>query len=400
MKTIPNEGILAPAGFHAGSVACGIKSAAGALDVTVIVSETCASAAATFTTNRFAAASVHWNRTLLPTDDLRAVAVNAGNANAFTGQQGHDDVRATTELVARLLRCRPSQVCVASTGIIGHPLPMDKLTRGITDACDGLSLGASAADCAARAIMTTDTHAKLAAVESEAAGRKFRIGGIAKGSGMIAPNMATMLAFITTDAAVAPDVLHRCLRGIVDVTFNCITVDGDSSTNDTVLVMAGGASGTVIESEGASLDAFRQALHAVLADLCHQIVADGEGATHVVRVRVLDAADVADAERAARAVAESQLFKCAIAGGDPNWGRIVCALGYSGADVRAETTTVSIGDVCVVRDGVPTGQDASAPMQLPEFDVTISLGRGEGDASVLTCDLTHEYVSINADYHT
>jgi glutamate N-acetyltransferase / amino-acid N-acetyltransferase len=199
---------------------------------------------------------------------------------------------------------------------------------------------------------------------------------------------------------VAPDVLHRCLRGIVDVTFNCITVDGDSSTNDTVLVMAGGASGTVIESEGASLDAFRQALHAVLADLCHQIVADGEGATHVVRVRVLDAADVADAERAARAVAESQLFKCAIAGGDPNWGRIVCALGYSGADVRAETTTVSIGDVCVVRDGVPTGQDASAPMQLPEFDVTISLGRGEGDASVLTCDLTHKYVSINADYHT
>jgi len=400
MKTIPNEGILAPAGFHAGAAACGIKSKPGALDVTVITSETCASAAATFTTNRFAAASVHWNRTLLPTDDLRAVVVNAGNANAFTGQQGHDDVRATAELVAGLLRCRPSQVCVASTGIIGHPLPMEKLARGITDACDGLTRGASASECAARAIMTTDTELKLAAVESELAGREFRVGGIAKGSGRIARNMATMLAFITTDAAVAPDVLDRCLRSIVNVTFNCITVDGDSSTNDTVLVMAGGASGVAVESDGPSLDAFQEALHAVLADLCHQIVADGEGATHVVRVRVLDAVSVADAELGARAVAESQLFKCAVAGGDPNWGRIVCALGYSGATVCAETTTVSIGDVCVVRDGVPTGQDASAPMQLPEFDVTISLGQGDGEASVLTCDLTHEYVSINADYHT
>ncbi|KPK65671.1 MAG: hypothetical protein AMK73_02275 [Planctomycetes bacterium SM23_32] len=400
MEIIENGGLLAAAGFRAGSARAGIKKAEGEPDVALIVADGPASAAGVFTQNRFAAAAVRWNRALLPADDVRAVLVNSGNANACTGERGEADARASAELTARLVGCRPEQVCVASTGIIGHFLPMDKLTAGIRAAHAALAADAAAARRAERAIMTTDTRPKSAAVRHRVAGAPFHVGGMAKGSGMIAPHMATMLAFVTTDAQVAPELLTGLLRDATDLTLNRVTVDGDASTNDTVLALAGGASGVHIGKGGSSREAFAEALHAVLASLARQIAADGEGATRLIEVRVEGAANDDDAETAARAVAESLLFKCAVYGGDPNWGRIVCALGYSGADVRPGQTTVHIGEACVLKEGVPTGVDAAAAMQGKEITVAVSLGPGPGQAAVWTCDLTEAYVRINAHYST
>jgi len=400
MERIDGGSVVSPRGFLVGAARGGIKSVEGQPDVALIVSERPASAAGTFTTNKFAAAPVQWCRRILPSPDTRAVIASAGNANACTGDRGRADVRTTAQLVAELIGCRPEQVCVASTGIIGHPMPMDRLAAGVRLAHAALSDGPEAADLASRAIMTTDTRPKVSAVASAIEGKAFRIGGVAKGSGMIAPHMATLLVFLTTDAAVAPGTLARCLREATDRTLNRITVDGDTSTNDTAIALANGASGAVVPPDGAALHAFSDALETVLSDLSYRIVADGEGATRVIRVEVTGARDTQDAARAARAVAESQLLKCAVAGGDPNWGRIVCAIGYSGAEVMPEQASVHIGRVCVVANGTPTGLDASAEMQSPEVTIRAELACGEADAYVLTCDLTAEYVRINAEYHT
>jgi len=400
MQRLDDGNILTPAGFRVGAARCGIKTAEGRPDVALIVSDRPASAAGVFTRNRFAAASVLWNRQRLPAADMRAVVVNAGNANACTGEQGVRDVETTAELVAQLLGCAPQAVCVASTGIIGHPLPMDKLTQGVRHAAEHLSARPDSARAAERAIMTTDTHPKAAAVRCELNGVPFAVGGMAKGSGMIAPNMATMLCFVTTDAAVPPALLQRCLSDAADRTFNRITVDGDSSTNDSVIVLAGGASGAAVGEDGAGLDAFAQALEAVLDDLSRQIVRDGEGATRMIEVRVTGARSLADAQKAARAVAESQLVKCAVYGGDPNWGRVLCAVGYSGAEARLQTTAIRIGNTCVLENGTPTGRDASADVQADPVLIRVDLGLGQAKATVLSCDLTEEYVRINAEYHT
>lgn len=400
METINQGGILAASGFRVGAARCGIKRAEGEPDVALIVADRPASAAGVFTTNKFAAAPVHWNRKRVPSADIRAVVVNSGNANSCTGEQGAADVHATAELVGELIRCEPGQVCVASTGIIGHPLPMDKLREGIRQAHADLSAEPEAACQAARAIMTTDTRPKAFAVSSKIAGMPFRVGGMAKGAGMIAPHMATMLAFVTTDAIVPPDLLQQTLQDAADTTLNRVTVDGDSSTNDTVLVLASGSSGAEVRSDGAGLEEFHEALHAVLEALSMQLVGDGEGASKVVDVRVTGAVDLRDAERAARAVAESQLFKCAVYGGDPNWGRIVCALGYSGAQIEPGRSTVHIGEVCVLERGEPTGEDAAEQMAGERVSVCVDLGLGSASATTWTCDLTEEYVRINAKYHT
>ncbi len=400
IATIEDGGILTPAGFSAGAAACGIKSEPGALDVGLLLADGPCSAAGVFTRNAFAAASVQWDRERLPSGDIRAVIVNSGNANSCTGAQGEADVVTTADLTADLAGCRREQVCTASTGIIGHLLPMDKLAAGVRDAHAALGSDAEAARRFERAIMTTDTRPKAAAVRSEVGGTAFHVGGACKGSGMIAPNMATMLAFVTTDAAVAPEMLEGLLQASADRTFNRITVDGDSSTNDMVLALASGASGVSVDGPGPAADAFAEALEAVMLSLATQIVRDGEGATKLIEVAVSGAADAADAETAARAVAESQLFKCAVYGSDPNWGRIVCAIGYSGARVDPAATSVRIGGVCVFRGGVPTGEDAADEMAGDTVAVRIELGLGDGAATVRTCDLSHEYVTINAEYHT
>jgi glutamate N-acetyltransferase/amino-acid N-acetyltransferase len=393
-------GILAAAGFRVGAARCGLKAAEGEPDVALIVSDGPAAAAGTFTMNRFAAAPVLWDRRRLPGDCIRAVVVNSGNANACTGEQGEADVRTSAEAAADLVGCRPEQVCVASTGIIGHPLPMARLLAGIRAAHGALAADQAAARSAERAIMTTDTRPKAAAARSAAGGRAFHVGGMAKGSGMIAPNMATMLAFVTTDAQVLPEVLDSAVRQTVDLTFNRITVDGDSSTNDTVLVLASGASGARVGAGGAGLAAFLEALHAVMADLAVQVVRDGEGASKLIEVEVVGAASSREAAEIARAVAESQLVKCAVYGGDPNWGRIVCAAGYSGADLDPERLSVSIGEVCVFEFGRPTGRDAAPAMQSDHVKIRIDAAVGAASATVWTCDLTEGYIEINARYHT
>jgi glutamate N-acetyltransferase/amino-acid N-acetyltransferase len=400
MERIPDGTILSPAGFRAGAARCGIKTAEGQPDVALIVSDRPAAAAGVFTRNRFAAAAVLWNKQRLPGAELRAAVANAGNANACTGPQGLRDVRTTAELVGELLDCPPEAVCVASTGIIGHPLPMDKLKVGVRQAAAALSNRAESARLAERAIMTTDTRPKSAAVRSQIGGAPFCVAGMAKGSGMIAPNMATMLCFVTTDAAVPPARLQSALREAADRTFNRITVDGDSSTNDSIIVMAGGASGARVAEDGAGAEEFAAALEAVLADLATQCVSDGEGATKVIEVRVEGALTQRDAELAARAVAESQLVKCAVYGGDPNWGRVLCAVGYSGAQARLESTSIYLGPTCVLESGTPTGADAAEAVRAERVLVRVDLGLGPCEATMLTCDLTEEYVRINAEYHT
>jgi glutamate N-acetyltransferase/amino-acid N-acetyltransferase len=400
MATIEGGGILTAAGFRAGSARCGIKAAEGCPDVALIVCDGPAAGAGVFTTNAFAAAPVKWDRNLLPAEDLRAILVNSGNANACTGRAGERDAARSAGLAAGLVGCRPEQVCVASTGIIGHPLPMEKLEAGIRAAHAVLAAGPDAARAAELAIMTTDTRPKACAVRTTVNGVPVHVGGMAKGSGMIAPRMATMLAFVTTDAAVAPEVLHPMVREAADRTFNRISVDGDSSTNDSVIVLAGGRSGAEVPRSGPAAAAFREALQAVMRELAVMIVRDGEGATKLVLVEVTGAADEQDAERVARAVAESQLVKCAVCGGDPNWGRIVCAAGYSGAKVDPERTSVSIGRVPLFAEGKPTGRDAGAEMAAEEVHIRVRLGDGPGCARVWTCDLTEQYVRINAHYST
>jgi glutamate N-acetyltransferase/amino-acid N-acetyltransferase len=400
VDVILDGSILSAAGFRAGAAGCGIKKVEGELDVALIVCDGPASGAGVFTTNSFAAAAVRWNRERLPADQIRAIAVNSGNANACTGERGERDVRRTAELVAELTGCAPDEVCVASTGIIGHPLPMDRLEAGLREAHSRLGAAEADARAAERAIMTTDTRPKAAAVRSAIDGVPFHVGGTAKGAGMIAPHMATMLAFVTTDVQVSAADLRTFLSEAAEDTLNRISVDGDSSTNDTAIVLASGRSGARVSADGPGAEEFRCALGAVMGSLALQIVRDGEGATKLIEVRVEGAADAESAHRVARAVAESQLFKCAAYGNDPNWGRIVCAIGYSGVPVQPENTTVHIGPVCVFRRGMPTGDDATGPMHEDTIPVGIDLGAGSGRATVHTCDLSEEYVQINAEYPT
>jgi glutamate N-acetyltransferase/amino-acid N-acetyltransferase len=393
-------GVTTPRGFRAAGVSAGIK-ANGNPDLMLLVADTAAQAAAVFTTNKVVAAAVTVSKEHLRRSGslVRAIVVNSGCANACTGDRGLADAREMTTLTAQLVGCPVEQVLVASTGVIGVNLPMDKVRAGLPEAF--AALGADQGPAAARAIMTTDLSPKEAAAQVSVGGRYAAIGGMAKGAGMIEPNLATMLGFVTTDASVPAPLLDRALREAVDESFNAITVDGDSSTNDCVMLLATGASGVTVDDAGAA--AFREGLTAVCRELALAIVRGGEGATKLVTITVTGAATSADARRAAKVIANSLLVKTAIHGGDPNWGRLICAAGRAGVALDAARAAVTIGSLVLFKDGQP--HDDLAP-QAAEYlrgtDLTIGVDLGSGDASstVWTCDLSAEYVRINADYRT
>ncbi|PIE11063.1 MAG: bifunctional ornithine acetyltransferase/N-acetylglutamate synthase [Rhodobacterales bacterium] len=333
-----------------------------------------------------------------PQDGPAAILVNSGNSNAFTGKAGDGSVEAIVTAVAKATGCAAERVFTASTGVIGERLPDDRIVAVTDDLA--ASLDPDAAEQAARAIMTTDTFPKGACAEVEVNGTPVKIMGIAKGSGMIAPDMATMLVYIFTDAVLPREAAQEMLGRLTDRTFNCITVDGDTSTSDTLLFGATGAAGV-----DASGDAgFEAVLHGVMLDLAQQVVRDGEGASKFLTVSVTGAADDADARKVAMSIANSPLVKTAIAGEDPNWGRVVMAVGKSGAQADRDTLTIRFGDVTVAREGWADPdyreEQGAALMKQPEIDLSVDLGLGRGTATVWTCDLTHDYIRINADYRS
>ncbi|MDP9323493.1 MAG: bifunctional glutamate N-acetyltransferase/amino-acid acetyltransferase ArgJ [Acidobacteriota bacterium] len=393
-------GITAPRGFRAAGVFCGIK--AKGLDLALIVSDTRAAAAGVFTVNRAQAAPVILSRRQLVASSGRATAVvvNSGCANACTGSDGMAHAEAMAARTATAIGCGVSDVLVASTGVIGVKLDMTKVSCGIQSAAAALSVDAGGD--AACAIMTTDPFPKEASVEITTDAGTFRVGGMAKGSGMIEPNMATMLGFVTTDAAVAPALLLRALKAVADDTFNAITVDGECSTNDCVFALANGASGVGLgEGDYAVLV---EALRQVCEPLAVGIVRGGEGATKLVTVKVTGAASDADAKRAARAIANSPLVKTAIHGGDPNWGRLVAVAGRSGSDFVLDAAAVRIGPVELFSAGTPHDERAPQAAEYLKGDnlvVAVDMGTGgAGTSQMWTCDLSAEYVRINADYRT
>lgn len=392
--------ICAPKGYRACGVSCGLKKSGE--DIALIFSEKPARVAGTFTTNRVKAAPVRLTMETVRGGTMQALVANSGNANACNGDAGMRDALAMAEASARALGIPSKWVGVSSTGVIGVPLPMDKVIRGIELAASKLSVDGS--DSAARAIMTTDTFPKEAAVEVVLNGHTFRIGAIAKGSGMIHPNMATMLCFITTDALVSREVLGDSLLDCVDESFNMITVDGDTSTNDMVLIMANGLAGNpeILPGTPESL-VFKKALSEICVDMAKTLVKDGEGATKVMEVRVRGALDTTGARAAARAIAGSNLVKAAVFGCDANWGRIVCALGYSGAVFDEENVNLWLGPIMVVEKGrgIPFDEgEAKGVLSQNLIQIEVEIGDGPGEAVAWGCDLTYEYVRINAAYRT
>jgi glutamate N-acetyltransferase / amino-acid N-acetyltransferase len=389
-------------GFKFAAVEAAIKKP-GRLDLALICSETPARVAAVFTTNKVKAAPVLLDEERVKACSCRAVVVNSGNANACTGAQGMADARATAHLVAEQLGVPEETVLVASTGVIGVPLPMERLTGAIPALAGKLGDG-TLGDVAA-AIMTTDTFPKMESRQGTAGGKVYTVAGVAKGAGMIMPDMATMLAFLVTDAAVEPEFLRQVFRAGVDRSFNAITVDGDTSTNDTALILANGEAGNAPLASGSRDSAgFAALLDDILLSLAKQIVRDGEGATKFVEVRIRGAASDADAKRAARAVANSLLVKTAFFGQDANWGRIFAAVGYSGAELEQSRAELFFDEVRMVQGGVFAGGDAEARgteiLRKKEFSVTVDLHLGDGEAVVYTSDLSYDYVKINADYRT
>lgn len=393
-------GITAPRGFKAAGVAAGIKDEGR--DLALIVGDDVCTAAGVFTQNGATAAPVVVARKQLQAGRARAVVVNAGCANAATGVPGLEDAREMVNLVATSLSCAPEEVVVASTGVIGVRLPMERVRSGIGHAAELLSTDGGTD--VATAIMTTDTKPKEASRELTVGGTTCTVGGVAKGAGMIAPNMATMLAFFTTDAAVEASLLHKALVGAVGESLNRITVDGDTSTNDCAVILAGGASrAPTIADEGADYQAFQAALVDVARELARMLVRDGEGVTRVAEVRVEGARTAADADRVARVVAESPLVKTALHGGDPNWGRLLAAAGRAGVKVDGDRVSIWIGDVWVAENGVAREyeeKDAAAAMEDEPVRFRIHLGDGDATGWMWTSDLSHAYVDINAHYRT
>lgn len=389
-------------GFRFSAVEAAIKKP-GRLDLALIFSDLPAQVAAVYTTNRVQAAPVLISRERSQNGVCRALLVNSGNANACTGEQGMADALECGRRTAEALGLPDEELLIASTGVIGQPLPMDRFKKGIQPLVDGLDHGTL--DDVAAAIMTTDTFVKLERREGEAGGTPYHVWGVAKGAGMIQPNMATMLSFLVTDAAVEPSFLKGVFAEAVDGSFNAITVDGDTSTNDTALIIAnGGAANPVIKGGTPEGEAFKAILNDLLLSLAKLIVKDAEGATKFVEIRVTGAADHADAKKAALAVANSLLVKTAFFGQDANWGRIIAAVGYSGARVEQGRVEIRFDDVVMASAGIFAGGDAESAgtkvLQQKEFSVTIDLKLGHGRAVVYTSDLSYDYVRINADYRT
>jgi glutamate N-acetyltransferase/amino-acid N-acetyltransferase len=387
-----------PKGFTASGIRAGIRKKRP--DLGMIVADDVATAAAVFTQNRFQAAPVVLSKAALKRSGnrVKAVVVNAGCANAVTGQEGTDAAKRVRARAAELLACPESQIFMASTGVIGVVLPDKKIRASLPDAVTRLSTGG--VEALSHAILTTDVGPKVAQASFTIGGKRARIVGVAKGAGMIHPNMATMLAFLMTDASIDAAALQKALKSAVDQSFNSISVDGDTSTNDTVLVMASGKAENAPKSDLAD---FQRALDRVCRDLAWMIVRDGEGATRVMEVRVTGARSEKDAKLAAHAIATSPLVKTAVHGGDPNWGRIVGALGRSGARFSTKRVSVSAGPIVLMKDGSPAKyaeKDAAKVFSRERIPLTIDLGGGSGTALVLSCDFGHDYVSINADYRS
>lgn len=385
-----------PKGFLASGVRAGIRKKRP--DLGLIVVPDGASAAAVFTKNRFQAAPVVLSKASLKKSGgrVKAVVVNAGCANAVTGKAGMDAAKRSRTRAAELLRCSIDEVFVASTGVIGVVLPDKKLRDALPDAITRLSAGG--VDAFSHAIVTTDVGPKVAQTSFVLGGKRGHIVGVAKGAGMIHPNMATMLGFVMTDAAIEPSALRRCLKDAVEQSFNAISVDGDTSTNDTVLLLASGKG-----PHGKDLDDFQRALNDVCRDLAWMIVRDGEGATRVMELVVRGARSERDARLAAHAIATSPLVKTALHGGDPNWGRILAAVGRSGARFSVKRVSLSAGPVTLVRDGEPADyreKDAAKVFARERVPITVDLGGGTARAVVLSSDLGHDYVSLNADYRS
>ena len=387
-------------GFKASATAAGLKKE-NALDLALIFSEKESAAAGVFTTNKVKAAPVILNQEHIRNGKARAIISNAGNANACTGQAGLNDARRTAELVAKELGIRSDEVLVASTGVIGQALDMDLIAGDIPGLVKTLSI--EDVPLAAQAIMTTDSFPKISHFDGQAGGRPYCILGIAKGAGMIMPNMATMLCFILSDIRIDAHDLKGVVLSSVETTFNRITVDGDTSTNDMILVLANGMAGNRALSE-ADHRGFMVGLQRIMGDLAHMIVQDGEGATKVIQIEIKGAHSPSDALNAARTVANSSLVKTAFYGQDPNWGRIMAALGRAGIAMEEKRVDVWLDDVQIVAAGLGKGneleKEAAKRMAQKEVTLTIDLHQGAFQDQILTCDLTHEYVTINADYRT
>ena len=402
MKQI-DGGITAVPGIRAAGVHAGIKKAADAKDVALIVTDAPATAAGVFTKNSVTAAPVWVCREHLTDGRAQAVIVNSGNANACTGEVGMVNAQQMAAATAEQLGIDADLVLVSSTGVIGQQLPMDKIENGIQAAASALSTEGGAD--AAEAIMTTDTYPKSVAVEVEIDGTPVRIGGIAKGSGMIAPNMATMLSYLTTDAKINAEVLQAALNRVVDDTYNLLTVDTDRSTNDTVLILATGRAGNaeIVTADGDNYEAFCEGLLFVCTELVKMLARDGEGATKLVEVVVKHARNRDDAEKAARAVAESPLVKTAVFANDANWGRIMMAIGKSGAAFDPYQVGVWLADYQLVKDGMDAGyneDEATALFAQDPVRITIDLRAGDAAVTMWTCDYSYDYIRINADYRT
>lgn len=392
-------GVSAPRGFVAGGTACGIKPS-GNLDLGIVFSThgDC-TVAGTFTQNIFAAPAVRYDRSVVGRGIARAIVYNSGNANAATGPQGFHDTMIMAEWAAKKLRIDPNLVLVSSTGVIGVPLNLELIKAGI----DTLELSQEGANDAAHAMLTTDPFPKQAAIEVELSDGLVRIGGMCKGSGMIHPDMATMLAYFTTDAVVPPPILGEVTSNVVANTFNTISVDGDTSTSDTALFLANGATNIEIEAGSEDFDRFAEAFQTLALHLAVEIVRGGEGATRIFEVRVDGASTEADARLVARSITSSSLMKAAVHGADPNFGRMLCAAGYSGARFNPDQVDAWIGNEQVLSQGAPIAFDergASQHMEQPQSLIRLHLHLGAQSATAWGCDLSHEYVSINADYTT
>jgi glutamate N-acetyltransferase/amino-acid N-acetyltransferase len=393
-------GVTAASGFRAGSVSCGVKSADGTPDLAMLVADRPCVTVGTFTTSRTASHTVILCKEHLAATDggAQAVVVNSGNANCSNGERGMRDARQMATLAGQKLSIDPQRVMVSSTGIIGRPLPMEKITAGIHD----VQVSAEGGPDFAQGIITTDTRVKTIAIEFEVNGKTVRLGGSTKGAGMIYPNMATMLCYLTTNVAADHAWLQEQLRAAVADSFNMICVDGDMSTNDTTLLFANGEAGNEPLRAGvAGAETFTAALRHVTRYLAREIARDGEGATRLMIVHVTGAASDADARKAARAITASPLWQCAVAGGDPNWGRVMAALGASGAEMNPDRISISLGETQIVRGGVATDyQQADAKRAVMGVEVLVSadLGAGSHEATAWGCDLTHGYIDENTTY--
>ncbi|HWR13729.1 MAG TPA: bifunctional glutamate N-acetyltransferase/amino-acid acetyltransferase ArgJ [Terriglobales bacterium] len=399
MAEIQNSNI--PAGFRFGATTAGIK-ASGNPDLGMIEAPEYASAAAVFTTNLVVAAPVTIGREYLKASkgEIRAVLVNAGNANCATGKQGFAAAEQSCEELAKALGTQAKSIFPSSTGVIGVPFPIEKLLAGIPSVMDSAGSSAEHAQAFAQAIMTTDTRPKIATAEFTVKGKTVRVLGVAKGAGMIHPNMATMLAYVVTDIEASPSELNKLLKRTADRTFNRISIDGDTSTNDTLCLLASGKSGVALKNVQ---KAFAGAFESVCSSLAEQIVTDGEGVKHVVRLNIEQAKSEAEAEQIAKTIAHSPLVKTAWAGADPNWGRILAAVGRSGIRLDPSKVNIYFGCIQVCSKGQAASFDekkAHAYLSQPAFEITVKLGRGRESITFLTCDLTTEYVHINADYTT